>query len=202
VISELIGKNAETLMQYNILRACLNQEKIHMYGNIKASETLVFRGIEIEKLTSQKTRNKLVKERQCDVQFNGLTIGSDIWNQLFKCTSDTGLLSIQWKIFHGIYPHGGLLKKYNIEQSDLCKLCNEVDNIEHFFIHCNAIKNIWKDVALNDNEKIGMGILDKKLLYKSLVIKKTIHDFKFSKNERKNISVMFEYEKYVRNIVD
>ena len=69
-----------------------------------------------------------------------------LWVLPFKCTNETRLRVLQWKILHNIYPTSIHLKKMKLKDSDLCKNCNILDTIEHFFFDCDYIKNIWKEI--------------------------------------------------------
>ena len=64
----------------------------------------------------------------------------------YKCSKETYLQSLQWKIIHGIYPTGTTLKKMKIKVTDLCEYCGEIDTLQHFFFECNTLKCLWKDI--------------------------------------------------------
>ena len=69
-----------------------------------------------------------------------------LWLIPFKCSGETKLQILQWKILHNIYPTGILLQKFKIKDTDLCSFCNVTDTVEHFFFQCKAVSTVWKEI--------------------------------------------------------
>lgn len=62
----------------------------------------------------------------------------------YECTSVTYLQSLQYKIIHRYFPCMYNLHLWNIEDSDKCKYCNEVDTLSHYFVECKNLFFFWK----------------------------------------------------------
>ena len=78
----------------------------------------------------------------------GFDLDKDNWKKARQCTKETRLRVLQWKILHNIYPTNIMLCKMKIKDSQNCSYCrNEIDYIEHFFIHCPVVKAFWKEVS-------------------------------------------------------
>ena len=50
----------------------------------------------------------------------------------YECTSDTYLQSIQYKIIHRYFPYNYQLNTWNIEDSNKCTYCQEIDTLSHY----------------------------------------------------------------------
>jgi len=86
------------------------------------------------------------------------------WELAFKCTGESRLRLLQWKILHNIYPTNILLHKMKISDTNKCKSCLEIDFTEHFFFYCNQVRKIWEEVenliATILNKRIYLGVRD------------------------------------------
>ena len=79
-----------------------------------------------------------------------------------KCTvaRETDIQSLQFKITNRCIPFKENLYLWGKESSDKCRLCNEIDTIEHFFAQCSYDRVFWQGVskliqrALDDNIKL------------------------------------------------
>ena len=87
---------------------------------------------------------------------------ADYWNIPYKCTKESRLKILQWKILHNIYPTNILLYKMKIAGSIQCKYCNEVDFTEHFFAQCKLVRPIWQEIenmiAVRTDKRMKLGI--------------------------------------------
>ena len=71
----------------------------------------------------------------------GIKAEKERWTLASKCTSETRLRLLQWKILHNIYPTSILLNKMGISNSKNSAFgCNQTDYPEHFFFSCKKKK--------------------------------------------------------------
>ena len=140
------------------------------------------------------------------------------WKVAVKCTKETRLQVLHWKILHNIYPTNILLNRLGIVESKYCKYCkNEIDYIEHFFWYCDSINIIWKRVeeyvGLKCNTTIKLKLTDALLGYSGLennsevqlvinhvilIAKMCISKFKYSTYF--NLLLLFEKEVNIRKL--
>ena len=73
---------------------------------------------------------------------------------LNKTLPDNKIKQFKYKAIHRILATNANLFKWNIVNSPLCKLCNEVEDYEHFFIHCKYLDTFWSKVD-NTFKKCG-----------------------------------------------
>ena len=72
------------------------------------------------------------------------------WAKLFRipfaASRETRLQTFQYKIIHRVTPCNKFLFNLNIKDNGNCTYCEEkpVDDLLHFFIHCNKVKLFWK----------------------------------------------------------
>ena len=104
-----------------------------------------------------------------------------------KSTTDTKLISFQFKIIHNIINNRDNLYKWKISESDACRKCheNEKEDIVHEFVTCNwtkmAILAIGKDLELINTFKqikhtdLIFGVSDETINCILLLIKYVIH---------------------------
>ena len=69
------------------------------------------------------------------------------WSTVFalpySCTRDTRLQAFQFRIIHRILPCRKWLHTLTVVDSDLCIICSDVDDIEHFLFSCPTTKMFW-----------------------------------------------------------
>ena len=86
------------------------------------------------------------------IEKNNYNFDSEIWQQVYympyKVCRSTIIQSFQAKIVHRIFPCKEKLFHWAIKESVLCDHCNEnsVDDIPHYFVHCNTVTNFWLDI--------------------------------------------------------
>ena len=61
----------------------------------------------------------------------------------YECTSDTYLQSIQYKIIHRYFPCKYQLNTWNIEDSNKCTYCPEIDTLSHYFVECESVLGFY-----------------------------------------------------------
>jgi len=70
------------------------------------------------------------------------------WNLIniipYRCTSETYLQSLQYKIIHRYFPCNYNLHIWNVNNNDKCNDCDEVDTLSHYFVECNKLCIFWK----------------------------------------------------------
>ena len=69
-----------------------------------------------------------------------------MWVLPWKCTAETRLRTLQWKILNNIYPTRILLEKMGLSPNNNCTRCNKKDYIEHFFAECLTVKPLWEEI--------------------------------------------------------
>ena len=114
------------------------------------------------------------------------------WNSLFKqeinwsiiwlsqtknLTDNAKMAEFNYKLLHQILPSGKLLKRWHLVNSDLCILCQSVDDYEHMFISCMHVKNLWPKIR-NLVQKIFNLILD--INFETIII----GDHSITKNDK------------------
>ena len=88
-------------------------------------------------------------------------IGIEKWKRVFSCDNyivrkalefihyylkQNKLKIFRWKLISNILPNGQNLYKWKIISTDLCMLCNTIDNYEHFFMDCIWVKQFWESI--------------------------------------------------------
>ena len=87
-----------------------------------------FRSTSIEKLTRKNIylliRKNIRPTRIEEFWYSkGITLEKNTWLMSFKCTQETRLRVLQWKILHKIYPTAILLNKMGVTTNDQCEFC-------------------------------------------------------------------------------
>ena len=67
-----------------------------------------------------------------------------IYSLPYNITRETKLQSLQFQILNRYIPCRSFLKQCKQEISDKCKICNEIDDLEHFFHSCSSVKPFWR----------------------------------------------------------
>ena len=96
-------------------------------------------------LISRKQVKPIVAQKWCTA-FN---IPEDDWPMVFKTFSelkDTKLKAFQFKILYNLIPCNLYLKRIGRSPVNTCSNCNELDDLEHYFIECPETKPIWLQV--------------------------------------------------------
>ena len=69
---------------------------------------------------------------------------------------ETKLRALIFKVLHNIYPTNILLFKMKLAESQNCKLCGEMDFIEHFFFNCAKVKPLWIEIGRDISVALGV----------------------------------------------
>ena len=70
----------------------------------------------------------------------------DIYELPYKCTRSTRLQALHFRIVNRYIPTRKYLCTRGVVGSPLCLKCFEVDDLEHFFVECIDVKDLWKDI--------------------------------------------------------
>jgi len=69
------------------------------------------------------------------------------WKNIFvlpyKSTSETSLQSMQYQIINRYFPCKSFIGLWNTEIDTKCTLCNDEETLEHYFYHCDIVKQFW-----------------------------------------------------------
>ena len=81
----------------------------------------------------------------------GFNISDADWCKIFelpyKTTKESKFHWLQFKILHRLIPTNKYLKKLKLTDSNLCTFCKlEAETIEHLFVDCPYVKEIWDAV--------------------------------------------------------
>jgi hypothetical protein len=84
---------------------------------------------------------------------NGFHFTSSEWSKIFelpfKVTQESKLHWLQFQILHRLTPTNLYLHKLKIKSSPTCSFCkNDIESIEHFFIECPLVKEIWDAIEV------------------------------------------------------
>lgn len=78
---------------------------------------------------------------------NFKNVNSEVWPRIFmtpfRTTRETALQSFQYRLIHRIIPTNKWLFEKQLRDNNICKFCNNVDTITHFFITCNKTDQFW-----------------------------------------------------------
>ena len=82
----------------------------------------------------------------------GFHIDDSTWKQYylipFKCTLDSSLRWLQYRILHRILATNSFLFKINIIDSELCTFCGlERETLEHIFFECDLTRKFLSDIS-------------------------------------------------------
>ena len=72
------------------------------------------------------------------------------WNNIYllppKTVIDSNLITLQFKILHRVYACNYKLLQWKIKGSAEWFVCQQIDNIEHYFFCCRGTKYFWNQV--------------------------------------------------------
>ena len=187
------GSRSDTILSYNIIFNALRKhfETLKKLNSADAHNCTVSGPTDVGSTSRrkylcliQKTESPYVENKWARIyqhEFN-----KTAWLIPYFCTKETRLRILQWKIMHGIYPSGILLKKMKIKDSELCQFCNIMDTIEHFFYECKSVLKVWKEI-----EKIITKMTNKVLsLDSESVLLGVTHSDKINKRDTNTINLL------------
>ena len=97
-------------------------------------------------------KNDTVPTAQIKYFEEGFRIDKNIWKKHyitpFKCTTDTSLQWLQYRILHRILATNYLLTKMGIKDSEYCTFCGtHRETIVHIFFDCSVVQDFLLDVS-------------------------------------------------------
>ena len=214
----------EQLLNYNVIYNALLPHIQSVIEN-KSKEglnKLEYRDLEIGKIGRKRFYSLIIEKQTPHVEESWTKIynqkfDNEIWRIPSQATSETKLISLQWKILHMIYPTNTLLNKMGIKDTNVCAYCNEIDTLEHFFFECNIVYPVWDEISKTiraktgqrvrlDNSKVIFGCKEVKgkksqTNFTNVIIlvgKLVINKFKFGKPG--NLRTLLEYEIRLRKL--
>ena len=165
----IYNQNADSQLTYNLIyNALLRFESTFqdqlMRGVQNESPNCFFKNIEVGEIC-RKVFYEVIKDNTTESVRNDWLIAyhlkehdPDIWSVASDCCSETKLLELQWKILHGLYPTGTLLRKMKIRNSEQCLFCDGIDNLVHFFVSCHVANDVWTEAEKIISTKCGKKI--------------------------------------------
>ena len=140
-------------LDYNLLYSVLRKvtEDQHRYPTHTEEPDVLFRGQILGKIKRTGFLNLIRKiETPNAIAFweRKFTVGvpKNVFELAWKCTQETRLRTLQWKIINNIYPTNILLNKMGIRNTSDCTTCKTKDYIEHFFVNCTLVKPLWTEI--------------------------------------------------------
>ena len=122
---------------------------------------------------SSKTIYNIIMETSCKTPtaqlswgklYPKLTPNSEIWERIyltsFKCTRESKLQSLQYKVYHRIVPCNRYLFKRKGVDSPECTFCGMEDNILHFFLYCPNVAFFWITLKKWLKNVLALSIVD------------------------------------------
>ena len=89
---------------------------------------------------------------------NSIELWPDIYKLPFIITRETKLQSFQYKIIHRIIACNKWLFNIKIKDSSRCSYCECEDNIQHFFLNCDNVRDFWGEWQNWWNRCTGMDL--------------------------------------------
>ncbi len=72
---------------------------------------------------------------------------ANVWSRIFKLpfktVRDTKIQTFQYRIIHNIIPWNKWLHNIKIKNSPVCDYCNNVDDLQQYFILCPKVAECW-----------------------------------------------------------
>ena len=86
----------------------------------------------------------------------------DIYEIPYKCTTSTRLQSLHYRIINRYIPTRRYLCTRGVIGSPLCRKCFMMDDLQHFFVECPDVKQLWSAISelIGQNLALQEQILD------------------------------------------
>ena len=231
------GRYARSILDYiviyNAIFHVMNKIQLiyaifHVMNKIQLiyTEQYLFKGIPVDKIDRKKIYDLLIAKDTslpaCIETWRskfGIILSKQHWS-IINQFKESRLKTLWWKILHNVYPTGSKLLKMKLSNTDRCTACHggQVDNIEHFFVNCPKIKQLWIEVSTDvltltnktiklSDRNIILGVIDRNRFSKIhcdtinhliAVGKLTISKFKYG--PKRNLLEIYETEKLLRKL--
>jgi hypothetical protein len=91
----------------------------------------------------------------------------DIYKLPFQTIRETKLQAFQFKIIHRIINCNKVLYNMNIKEEPVCSYCEEIDDIQHFFVNCTPVRKFWLTVQtwLNNMYNTNIILSEKTIIF-------------------------------------
>ncbi len=66
----------------------------------------------------------------------------------YETTSETSLQSMQYQILNRYFPCKSCLNTWNPELDKMCALCGVEETLEHYFYHCEFVREFWNHLFI------------------------------------------------------
>ena len=66
-----------------------------------------------------------------------------IFNMAFNVTQETLIQSFQYRLIHRIIPCNKWLETIRVKDTNICNYCDNVDDLQHFFLYCHNVHKFW-----------------------------------------------------------
>jgi hypothetical protein len=158
---------------------------------LKCNDRLLALGIITNKdiyweLVSKKQVKPIVADKWCD----RYDIPAEEWNIIFKNMvdlKDTKMKAFQFKILYNLIPCNLYLKRIGKSLTDKCPICNEIEDLVHYFIGCARNDNIWLQIR---RWWLGLTGQDINITEQDIIIGLKKRNFKIIKEEQLNKIMM------------
>ena len=162
-IKRMVKDRGKLLFQYIMLRDAMSKVVIQTsrkigdmkrFYNSRDIKSFLWVKVKSDPICQNMWKSKF-KDTVCDWKH--------MWLNHCFALREAKINSLMWKIIHNIYPTSMWLHKLGITDSENCSVCNELETIEHFFVTCRRVVNLWRHIehALNirlNTETILFGI--------------------------------------------
>ena len=99
------------------------------------------------------------------------TIDESLWKHIFKLSfkivRETRLQSFQYRVLHRTITCRKKLHEMRLTENPNCTVCNKVDDLPHFLIHCNYVKTFWNSLFswLESNLNHTVDVTESEILF-------------------------------------
>ena len=110
--------------------------------------------LDIKQMTNKQTYNtyidkyfaKPIMHKQWTNLFKKEIYWNSFYHILHKATYSNDVKQFKYKLVNNIISTNLNLFTWNLKESPLCLLCNELEDYNHFFVTCRFLNNFWKKV--------------------------------------------------------
>ena len=214
IVKAMLPVHPSYLMQYNALRLALLSVNVCTDANVQ--EGVLQNVLEVQAKAGERIQQcfyvKPISQHFWERKFPEFHFDWEyIWSLAPKVCKEPRIITQQWKLLNNIYPTNILLKKMGKVPSENCKYCGLKDFIEHFFVTCKEVKQLWtlieSYVKIKHNTVVVLNECVVLFGYRSSVTKKDIENdinklllvaklciSKFKYGDYCNLRILFERE--------
>ena len=147
-VRKLIGETANRVLQYSIVHNILRDFDNEAL-NDELTDVPLFHGQKI--YTVNNFRKKKIEMKNAEPCSIGLwkrvfnfSVGKNTWLLSYRCTQETRLRVLLWKILHNIYPtkFDTLLSKMEVRDNNNCSYCTDTVDVIDFYFYFIFLLNV------------------------------------------------------------